>query len=455
MKRLPIRLRITLAFAGVMALLLTLLGSLLYLRFTAQLNAGIDQGLRSRADAVIALVEESDGGLAESTSVLAEQEESFAQILTPSGQIFDSTTQLGDLAVLDRADLEQATRGSLFLEDSALMGVEESARVLATPVTAQGQSLVVVVGASLEDRDQALSSLATLLLIGGPVALILASFAGYAVSTAALRPVDAMRVRAAAISAEGPDQRLPVAAADDELSRLGETLNAMLARLELTIEHERIFVDDASHELRTPLALHKTELEVALRYGESPAELRAAIASAIEEVDRLTQLAEQLLVVARSAKGDLDLDIQPINVGELFAETQVQLRDRAQQLHRAVTVDVDGGLTVAGDRRRLRQALTNLVDNAIRYGARDIVMSGRCEDGRVELHVDDYGAGFPAEFIESAFERFSRGDAARSRGGTGLGLAIVRGIALAHGGEARARNRPDGGADVWIELPST
>ena len=142
-------------------------------------------------------------------------------------------------------------------------------------------------GASLDDRNEALDNLRTILLMGGPVALLLASLAGYIVAGRALRPVEAMRRRAAAISAAEPEQRLPLPEAHDELHRLGETLNEMLGRLEVALERERAFVDDASHELRTPLALHKTELELALRYARTPEEMRAAIASAIEEVDRL------------------------------------------------------------------------------------------------------------------------------------------------------------------------
>ena len=181
-------------------------------------------------------------------------------------------------------------------------GVEGPVRVLVVPVNADGRDRVVVVGSSLGDRDEALDGLATLLLIGGPAALLLASLAGYGAAAAALRPVEAMRQRAAEISSDG-GARLPVPETNDELSRLGETLNAMLGRLETALEHERRFVDDASHELRTPLALHKIELELALSHARDENELREAISSATEEIDRLIELAEQLLVVARSEDG--------------------------------------------------------------------------------------------------------------------------------------------------------
>jgi signal transduction histidine kinase len=255
------------------------------------------------------------------------------------------------------------------------------------------------------------------------------------------------------VSAAEPDQRLPVPEADDELSRLGNTLNEMLARLESALERERTFVDDASHELRTPLALHKTELELALRYGKSPEELREAIASAIDEVDRLIQLAEDLLVVARSEQGKLALELRQVPLAAVFDDVRERFGARASAAGRSLVVEAPDDPRVDADRLRLEQALTNLVDNALRYGGGEIRLRVGRNDGLLELHVEDGGPGFPPEFIEHAFERFSRADSARGNSGTGLGLAIVEAIARAHRGSARASNRPGGGADVWIELP--
>jgi two-component system, OmpR family, sensor kinase len=305
-----------------------------------------------------------------------------------------------------------------------------------------------------ESFDEALDGLSTLFLIGGPAALLLASLAGYAAAGAALRPVEEMRRRAAAISAGGPDERLPVPPANDELQRLGRTLNEMLDRIDVTLKRERRFVDDASHELRTPLALHKTELELALRHGASEEELRDAIASGLEEIDRLVQLAEDLLVVARSGQGRLAIAPGPLVVGDLFTAVGERFRARASASGRSLVIDGGDDLTVEGDRLRLEQALTSMVDNALRHGEGEVRIWATGSDSRVVLHVGDRGAGFPPEFVEQAFERFSRTDAARSRGGSGLGLAIVETIALAHGGRAGAANDLAGGADVWIEIPA-
>ena len=454
MNRIPIRLRVTLAFAVVMAIVLFAVGLFVYLRLESQLDESLETALRSRATEVSALARDSGGRLSASdTDPLVEQDESFAQILTPEGRIVDSTTQLGDTAVLDPAQLEQATREATFFDEPGVAGVEGTARVLATPVEADGGELIVVVGSSLGDRDEALSGLATQLAIGLPIALLLASLAGYAMAGAALRPVESMRRRAAEISASEPGARLPVSEARDELSRLAETLNTMLGRLEEALARERRFVDDASHELRTPLALHRVELELALLHAADEVELRAAIASAMEEIDRLIGLAEQLLVVARSEDGEVPLDRKPFAVEDAIAAIEARFAARAGQAHRSVTHEPADGLTLNADRLRIEQALTNLVENALRHGAGPVRLEVRRNGAAVELHVTDAGPGFPGEFIDRAFERFSRSDTARGRGGTGLGLAVVDSIARAHGGSAHARNRKEGGADVWIEIP--
>jgi heavy metal sensor kinase len=452
--RIPIRIRVTLAFAVVMALLLAGLGAFIYGRVDSQLNETIDQGLQGRMSEAVRITRQSDPDELREGRLLAESEESFGQILTTSGSVLDTTSQLGPEPALDSADRARAANAPVFVERDGLPASDAPARLLAAPVSSEGNRLIVVVGTALDDRDDELATLARVLLIGGPVALLLASLAGYAAIGAALRPVERMRRRAAEISGGEADERLPVPDAEDELRRLGETLNSMLARLNSTLERERRFVDDASHELRTPLALHKTELEVALRHATSADDLRAAIGSAIEEVDRLIGLAEDLLVVARAQEGGLELHRERVDADRLLEAVATRFEARAAEAGRSIEVaDSKPATAIDVDRVRLEQALTNVVDNALRHGGGDVHLDARRADGSVELHVTDSGAGFPAGFVARAFERFSRADAARAGGGTGLGLAIVETIASAHGGTAHATNRPGGGADVWITLP--
>jgi two-component system OmpR family sensor kinase len=450
MSRVPIRLRVTLAFTIVMAILLTALGFFVYSRFDSQLSEQIDQSLRTHGDDIASLVAHRD--LSRSVQLLG-REESFAQVLRPDGQIYATTPLLGNNPQLTPAEAERAARESFVVTRPHVRSIQGEARLLARPASGRGQTYVVVVAATLDDRNESLRNLRTILLIGGPVALLLASLAGYVVSGTAFRPVEEMRRRATEISAAEPDERLPLPEAKDELRRLGETLNGMLGRLEAALVRERTFVDDASHELRTPLALHKTELELALRYAKTPEEMRAAIASAIVEVDRLSALAEDLLVLARSQQGKLALHLRRVRVADLLSDVRERFAARLSESGRSLVVEPANGMVVDADPVRLEQALSNLIENAIEHGAGEITLSTTESDGELELHVSDGGPGFPPDFLDRAFERFSRADPARGGDGTGLGLAIVDAIARAHRGSAHAANRDGSGADVWIELP--
>jgi len=437
-----------------MAAVLLIIGIVLYLRFEAHLDETLNQGLRSRAGDVSALIQRNDSELAApGRSVLVERGESFAQILDAGGAVLDGSPKLTAAPLLEPDLVARAVRRTLIFTRPNPFELDEPARVLATPVTARGRRLVVVVGAGADDRNSQLASLALLLGISGPIALLLASLAGYGVASAALRPVEAMRRKADEITEEDPGERLPVGTADDEITRLGTTLNGMLARLERAVERERAFVADASHELRTPLAILKTEIELALRGERTAEELRDALQSASEETDRLAELAEALLVIARADGGKLPLTTTPVDVAALLDAVSVRFRARVRARGRRLVLDDVAQTQVTADRRRLEQALDNLVENALHHGQGAIHLATRTHDGTVELHVRDEGPGFPPEFIAEAFERFTRADHARARGGSGLGLSIVQMIAHAHGGEARATNDPEGGARVTIELP--
>jgi heavy metal sensor kinase len=452
--RIPIRLRLTAAFALVMAVVLTATGFFVYVRVASALDRTVDTGLRSRGEDVASLVQQSNGALGEGEgSGPLEVSESHAQVLTTSGQVVDATPPLRAKSLLGPADLARARQGPILLEVAPIGASDEPSRVLALPVETESRELIVAVATSLESRNDALEGLRAQLLVGGPLALLLASLAGYAVAAAALRPVESMRARASRISGGDPGSRLPVTAADDEIRRLGETLNDMLDRLESALERERSFVADASHELRTPLALLKAELELALRRPRSRQELEEALRSAAVETDRLSQLAEDLLVIARTERGALPLRRSSVRVMQLFERVAERFEPRTRHETRPVEV-VRSVETVDGDVLRLQQALGNLVDNALRHGNGTVRLSTLRRDRRIELHVTDEGPGFPHAFLERAFDRFTRADESRTGGGAGLGLAIVELIARAHGGDAGAANLAEGGADVWLSLPA-
>lgn len=436
-----------------MAVVLGATGVFVYLRFASELDATINSGLRSRASDVASLVREADSGLREGHQNLVGRTESFAEVLDADGRVSDSSLAVGQHVLLTPVELKRALRDPIFLNRGPLPGLKDESRLFAAPVRARGRERVVVVGTSTEARSESLTDLAQLLLIGGPVALLLASLAAYGVAAAALKPVEAMRSRAAEISAAEPDQRLPVPPTRDEVARLGTTLNEMLERLGEALAHERAFVADASHELRTPLAILRTELELALAKGRSPEELRAALASAAEETDRLTQLSEDLLTIAQTERGELPLRVARLDLVETLDGVDRRFARRAQERGREIEIVAPTSLVLDADRLRLDQAIGSMVDNALRYGAGTVDLVATSENGSVEIHVLDRGAGFPQEFLGRAFERFSRASSSTRDGGSGLGLAIVQTVARAHGGEAHAGNREGGGADVWLTLP--
>jgi heavy metal sensor kinase len=449
---LPIRLRLTLVFALAMALVLAGAGWLVYHRVASDLSRALDEQLRSRAQDLSALVVR--GGSLQSTSGgLVEAGESFAELLSADGRVLDATRPIGRQRLLTFPELGSARERALFVNRPSVPGLDEGARMLALPVERGGTRLVLVAGATRENRAEILGTLLAAFLIGGPVALLLTSLAGYALAGAALRPIEAMRRRAADISTSSLDERLPLPHARDEVHWLGVTLNDMLAPIADGFAREQRFVADASHELRTPLALLKTELELALRRARTTDELECAIRSAAEGVERLARIAEDLLLLARAGGGPLPLKLEPADVGDVLQSVARRFEARAEAGGRQLSVAAHEPLVLVADRLRLEQALGNLVDNALHHGSGAVTLTAGRHNGVAELHVLDDGAGFPTAFLERAFERFSRADEARAGDGTGLGLAIVETIARAHGGEAQAGNRGQGGADQWIALP--
>ncbi len=352
--------------------------------------------------------------------------------------------------------LGRALQGGTVWRSGSIAGLANDWRVLAVPAKVGAGRGAIVVAESLEPREEALHRLVREFMLGGSAALLLAILAGYAVAAAALRPVEAMRRRAAAIGASTPEKRLPVPPTRDELSRLAETLNDMLGRLQSALEHERRFVDDASHELRTPLALLKTELEIALRQPRSRDELEAALRSAADETDRLTRLAEDLLLVARADEGRLPIRLEQVSARQVLADVAARFEPRAGEHGRPIVVadgpdatveaDVDEARAGAGEPRRQRPRPRRRRGRARRC-ARAPARSSSTSPTTA-----------PASRRASSGGRStgSAGPTRRAgRGGTGLGLAIVELIARAHGGSASIATAPGGGADAWIALPAS
>jgi len=448
----PIRLRLTLISSALMGAVLVALGVFLYLRLEADLLEAVDDGLRTRADILLV---DLNNGASLGADWPVEPDEAFAQVIAPNGDVLAGTAGFEDEPLI-RPDVPALQAGFRYSEGQIPSGEGPIPVGLLTTPTSDGNMLVV--GTSLEDQRDALARLFTLLVVGGPVAIGLASVVGWLVAGAALRPVERLRVEAEAVSGSDPGRRLVMPTTGDELARLADSLNRMLARLEEAMTRERRFVSDASHELRTPLANLKAELELALRKARSTDELTAALHSAADETDRLTRLSEDLLMLARTDQGRLPVRREDHDLSQLLQDTVASFGGRADGLGIELEQSLADGVRAHVDAARVRQAVGNLVDNALRHtptgGRVTVDLANR--DGILTIGVGDTGDGFPPSFLGRALEPFSRSDRARPRadGGAGLGLAIVQAVAEAHGGSVEASNQPDGGALVVMRIPA-
>jgi two-component system OmpR family sensor kinase len=419
----------------------------------------IERDLRTRAAQLSGLLmREPISALPTAAAEQLEPDETIAQILTPTGGVV-AATAYADVRLLTREQLRDAALGELFVDRPGDARLDESLRVLAMPVHARDENFIVVVTDSLDERAQTLASTLGVEIVGLAAALAASCGVGYWVSGLALRPVEDLRQRAAAISgddlADAERTPLPVSPVVDEIGRLGLTLNDMLDRIgraqaaqREALQQQRQFLADASHQLRTPLAIIKAEVELAQSGTTKGEDLDAAMTSIGEETDRLSRLTEQLLLLAAADEHRLSLSREPVELSDLLEEMAERGRGRAQLQGRMITVASDES-TISADRQRLEYALGNLVDNALMHGAGDMQLVGKRVDDLVELQVRDHGSGFSQEYMAHPFVRFA--PTASTGRGTGLGLAIVQAITEAHGGVVSLTN--DAGASVTLWLP--
>ena len=445
---LPLRVRLALVAATLVVAIVAVLGAFVYFQMEGDLTASVDDGLAERAQELVA--EPPKGSTIEIAS--SDIGDVFAAITDRSGSDWVASDGFPEAVMGSRLPADLPSNWEMTVPS------DEEPMAVRLYAAAMGDGRIVMTGVAFDDQRATLDSLRLDLLLALPVAGLLALLVGWFVGAAALRPVERMRAEAAAISASEPERRLPVPATRDELAALGLSLNSMLDRLQAALERERRLVDDASHEVRTPLANLKAELDLALRRARTQPELEAALRSAADESDRLSRLAADLLVLARAERGRLPVQAEDVDVAALAGEAVAAFAGRAAAEGVSLTSDVAGGTRARVDAARLRQALDNLLDNAIRSAPPGglVTIVGDARGGELRVGVTDTGPGFRDDFLEAAFEPFSRADAGRSRndGGAGLGLAIVRAIAESHGGSVVARNLPERGAMVELRLPT-
>jgi heavy metal sensor kinase len=306
-----------------------------------------------------------------------------------------------------------------------------------------------------------LRELLIVLLLGLPLAVAIAGFGGYFLARRALAPVDRMAVQARSITAERLKERLPVGNPDDELGRLATVFNQTLMRLESSFDQMRRFTADASHELRTPLTAMRSVGEIGLRGKRDASDYREIIGSMLEEVDRLSLLVDRLLTLSRADSGESMLSRERVDLCDLASEVTSQLEVLAEEKQQSLSVEATGPSVCLGDPMVLRQALLNLVDNAIKYspvGGRIVVRVSSGPNGVALLDVSDTGPGIPAEMRPRVFDRFYRADRSRSRengGGTGLGLSIARWAVEVNGGQLTLESSEKQGSTFRITLPNT
>lgn len=459
---LPIRARLTAWYVGLLALILLALGAFLVVRLRADLIRGVDRELDTRAAQISLGLQNGCEGefqdVSDASLVGLPLGESGAQVIAPNGSVIEST---GDL-IVDRPLLtvEQTRRvlGGEQLRATVTRGPDaESFRVLAIELGTQPCNGAMVVATSLDAVQSSVHHLVVLLLVTGPALLAMAGVGGWLLARRALRPVARMTEQAGEIGGSGLDERIDLPGGADELQRLAVTLNGMLDRLERGVEEKKRFVADASHELRTPLAVMSSELDVSLRSSDLSPAAREVLSSAREEVQRMNVIVQNLLTLARLDEGGLTLLHER---ADLLAIAHAAVRNVSPVAdERRVRIEVRGEpLPIRGDAQRLDQVVTNLVGNAVKFsepGASVTVEVDRLDTEAV-CTVADRGPGIEPELLPHIFDRFVRGDRARSRpdGGTGLGLAIAREIVQAHGGRIWVASRPGGGALFGFALPA-
>jgi heavy metal sensor kinase len=293
--------------------------------------------------------------------------------------------------------------------------------------------------AEAEDHLQRqLREILVVLVTGLPLVVGLAGIGGYLLARRALMPIDHLAAEARRITADRLHERLSVPNQNDEIGRLAAVINDTFARLEASFDQLRRFTADASHELRTPLSVMRGIGEMGVGEPRTASEYKDVIGSMLEEVDRLTRLVDTLLRLSRGEAGTVRLSRDVVDLGELAHDVASSLAILAEERRQRVRVDGAEDVRVSADRLVLRDAITNIVDNAIKYGPRgstiDINVNG--DAAHATLTIADEGPGIPAPHRERIFDRFYRIDEGRSRdsGGTGLGLAIAKWAVEANGG---------------------
>ncbi len=455
--RLPLRWQLTAWYATSLVVLLLifcgLIDALMHERLLARTDFELDEELHELV-LEINLAQDREE-LARQLALRFGEHKTFEfLILAEDGERIFQSRRLGGATVPDPAEFSSDGIHSASAQLSEMGDTRIAAQRIATPLGPMTVRVLMPLGLYLAE----LRDLRWLMLAVGPLMALVSLVGGYWLARRSLAPVDRMTQAAARITAQQLDERLDVVNPHDELGRLATTFNGLLDRLEKSFAELRNFTADAAHEFRTPLAVMRTTLEVALHSPRSATYYENCLQELVEEIERLTSLSNQLLLLAREDAGLSDDAAEPIDLGTLVEGVSNDLEPLAQEKSLVVDCQTPAEIVVAGERQPLRRVFLNLLQNALNASpvGGEIQLRLAVDDHRATVTILDSGPGIAAEHLPHIFERFYRIDPSRSRetGGTGLGLAICRAVIVRHGGSIHITSRLAQGTVVSVMLPT-
>ena len=450
-----LRVRLTVWYVAAMVLVLGVYAAAVFTLVRRNVSQALDGRLRSDFRWAAEMAQQRpDGTLTWFEGDDWEEDNPWLQVRNEKGQPFYRTAVAKRLPVPESDALARNPDGQIASVSTSTVPF----RILSGQATIAGRPVVIQVGRSEGAMQQQLGELMLVLVLGLPLSVAAAGLGGYWLARGALAPVDRMAERARVITAERLGERLPVDNPQDELGRLASVFNATLGRLESSFDQMRRFTADVSHELRTPLTAIRSVGEVGLREPRDAAAYRTVIGSMLEDSNRLADLVDRLLILSRADTGEITLSTDPVDLCEVAESVGAHLDVLAEERRLSMTIERERTPQCVGDRLVLRQALINLVDNAIKYTPAGGQVRIRISEtsGRATLEVSDTGPGIPVERQARIFERFYRGGPHRSGEprGAGLGLAIAKWAVEANRGELSYLQAEGGGSTFRISLPT-
>ncbi len=458
-----IRFRMTAWYAGLLAGLLILFGSVAYLGLEHYLRHSMSESLAGQAQQIAGLLENVDAS-GEKYVVDEIEEHSapesrsrFIRVTSPDGSMLFESGPPKDRS-FNPSELPRAPSSPLeALREVRLQGGYDLVIYTLSCPSPSGGRFTIEAGVPDQELREVLRGLLIGLSLALPLVVGVAVGGGYLLMRKALSPLQEIAFSAEKISSHNLNERLPLPGTGDELERLTASLNRMIGRLETAFQHISRFTADASHELRTPLTALRGELEATAEYSQLPREARETIGSALEETERLSKIVQGLLAVSRLDAGEAEMEKVSLDLSELASSTAEQMRLLAEDKNISLSCNAPEPVMIEGDRARMKQVVVNLLDNAINYTSPGgtVRLAVRMAGDRAILEVEDNGVGISKEALPHIFERFYRVDKARSRqlGGAGLGLSIVQAICTAHGGEVLVDSAEGRGSKFTVRLP--